>query len=173
MQARGPPRLTTRSMTLAASSFAVLVVAVQVGSAQAYSCMSDADCQYSRCNDVPCTWETSRGVVEFIHKTYCRELVPFGSPGWPALGFNQGLFNSYCRFGICQHVTNVEYRCERWSSNHGCSTYGSAEYIYYKNCPDPPTCVAGTYSDDGMARYACQPCPAGTWSKTGASDCDE
>ena len=39
-------------------------------------------------------------------------------------------------------------------------------------CPEPPACVAGTYSDSGKNRAgdgACQPCPAGTFSSVGSS----
>ena len=40
-------------------------------------------------------------------------------------------------------------------------------------CPDPPACVAGTYSGDGKnggGDRACQPCPAGTFqNETGSS----
>jgi hypothetical protein len=52
----------TRTLVLTAATLAVLVAASQVGSAQAYSCDSDADCQYSPCNDQPCSSSSSHCV---------------------------------------------------------------------------------------------------------------
>ena len=55
---------TTVSITLAECLLGVLLVAAQVGSAQAaptwaYGCTSDADCQYPTCNDNSCACSSS------------------------------------------------------------------------------------------------------------------
>jgi hypothetical protein len=52
---------TTASIALADCLLGVLLVAAQVGSAQAYACTSNADCQYPNCNDMSCSspWYSS------------------------------------------------------------------------------------------------------------------
>jgi hypothetical protein len=55
---------TTVSITLAECLLGVLLVAAQVGSAQAYGCTSTADCQYPTCNDISCACSSSN--------SYCR-----------------------------------------------------------------------------------------------------
>ncbi len=49
-------RRTASSVILTAL---VLVAASLVGSAQAYACKSDADCQYPTCNDIICSSTSS------------------------------------------------------------------------------------------------------------------
>jgi hypothetical protein len=52
----------TRTLVLTAATLAVLVAASQVGSAQAYGCTDSAQCQYSPCNDQPCSSSSSECV---------------------------------------------------------------------------------------------------------------
>ncbi len=69
---------TTVSITLAECLLGVLLVAAQVGSAQAYGCTSDADCQYPGCIDYSCACSSSN--------SYCRN------------GFWTGFYT--CRNGV-------------------------------------------------------------------------
>ena len=69
-------KLATRVLKAGtAAALAVLVAASQVGSAQAYNCTNDAQCQYSPCNDQPCSSSDSY-CVNGKWRAFCVSCTP-------------------------------------------------------------------------------------------------
>ena len=135
---------------------ALLVAGSQVGSVQAYSCTSDAQCQYKGCNDNSCS------LCELVGTCNCRSA----GMGQQARSCTVAAFD-------CTSVTESLYQsngkwkaictggvCDRWGDDFG-------------SCPEPAPCPAGTYSGTGKNEAgdkACRPCDAGKYTpNTGLS----
>ncbi len=136
---------TTVSIVLSECLLGVLLVAAQVGSAQAYGCTSDVDCQYPKCNDNSCACSSS--------STECRNGFWTGYSSC-----RNGVWDAVCYSGSCLATDN------KW----GADTWG-----YHGS--DPLPCVAGKKSStgkNGAGNSACQSCSPGKYfTITGASAC--
>jgi hypothetical protein len=135
-------------------ALAVLVAASQVGSAQAYSCTSDADCQSKGCIDNSCSLCKLAGTCN------CRSAgIAQQASSWltfdctsvkESLYQSNGKWKVICTGGVC----------DRWGDDFG-------------SCSEPAPCPAGTYSGTGKNEAgvkACRPCDTGKYaSNTGLS----
>jgi hypothetical protein len=143
---------TTASFTLAECLLGVLIVAAQVGSAQAYLCTSDADCQYPTCNDISCA-------CSYYQSTQHWACVNGFWTGFA--GCRNGVWDAKCIYGGCRRA------CLSTAYGGILMTWdGPCNYDYGGDgiCSEP-RCDAGKYSKP-TGSSTCVDCERGKYSVT-------
>ena len=138
--------VTTLSVSLVDSVFGLFLVAAQLNPAQAYSCLSDAHCQYEGCNDEGCEYVTKSS-------DYCNRDAS-GTFVWDAT-----CVNGVCEKDLTSCPNPVSFCVPGTYSLDG---YDGGVYL----CSGLP-CAAGKYGPSGgksAAEAMCTDCETGKYS---------
>ena len=195
----GSKRSTVPRVTLAVLVFDSLVGSRSGSHVGSYHCTSVSDCQFEGCNDRQCS-STASYCDNGKWSVFCVR-TEYGNDGYANANGNSCYHtDDGISLEKCPDPFNPqEPLINDWS--YGCTTNTHCQYSGCPNgrcgsstgepplqcysegtCPDPPVCVAGTFSPlgggkNGGGEKACQQCPPGKFSglttQTNSSSCQQ